>query len=189
MASDNFNRTENPLSTGWATASGFNAVQANGSVAVGTSGDCVSVRTGAHPADQFSEVTIGALNNDGGPVVRGSTSVVQGYFCDAQLTTPNEIQIFKITAGPTFTPITVIQTGVNIVNGDVIRVEVSGGATTVLVVKKNGVAETNVTGGSLTDTTSPYTSGVPGIFASGTSLTFDAWQGTDPATSGGILLH
>ena len=183
MASDDFNRTEDPLSTGWATGmGGLSNIKANGTDAQGTSAaaDHVAVRTGTYPDDQFSEVVIGTQGDDGGPLVRGSTTAAQGYFVD---TSGNlTVLIIRLDAGPSFTVIATVSFGAANTAGAVYRLTIAG---SVLTPTRNGATGTLVSG-SLTDAT--YASGSPGIHLFDTALTYDSWNGTDPAGGATTIL-
>lgn len=180
LAEDNFNRSENPLSTnGWATASGFNAMLADGSAATAavTSSDCISVSTFNHPRDQFSAVVIGAIGNDGGLVMRGSTSVVQGYLCDINVT--GDTSWLKITAGPTFTAMGAQSVAAGFVAGDEALCLAIGDNPTYLHVFKNGIY---LPGLSRSDDSSPHTTGKPSIHCFTTNMTYTSWRG------GGVIV-
>ncbi len=180
-ATDNFNRTaETPLSTGWGTASGFPGCDTDGAEAFGHTAavNNISIYTGtSFGGDQFAETTWGShITPDAGPVVRGSTSVVKGYW----LTDDDNgfWNVSKITAGPTVTGIANGAWPSPSVAGDVIRLEVTATATTVLRVFRNGT-EDFADGGSLTDTSSPHTTGQPGIGIVGVDPKMTAWAGGD----------
>lgn len=187
-ASDDFNRSEDPLSTGWSTGNGFTGckavVTAAGGSTVGV--DNVSIYTGVTwNADHYSEgvVAVG-LTNDGSPLVRGSASAAQGYTLDVVAGGASVWTVYKITAGPTFTSIAGGDFGAAVAAGDTLRLEVTTvGGNAVLVVKRNG-SSSAATSGSLTDSTSPHLSGSPGIQVfSNVGVFWDSWNGADIGTS------
>lgn len=191
ITSDNFDRTETPLSTGWSNGPGFvTGMRANGTSAVG--GDAVfdtgSVYTGAtFPPDQYSEVIVGSVATSparGGPSVRNSSSVHQGYYLQINNTSTWAILkpgtgLLDSFASGTFYKIVAFN--------DTVRLEVTGGATTKLRVFLNGV-EGQVTSGSLTDTASPPTTGNPGIWANQNDTKFLDWSGGSAGTDNPLSL-
>jgi len=121
---------------------------------------------------QFSQATLTALNGTTDfpgvvVLVSGSGSGTHGYEC---IEDTSNIYIQKIS-GTTNTTLT--STTTSGVAGDVLRLEaVPGASSTALTCYKNGVSTlTN------SDSSSPYTTGQPGIFLNGTVATEANWSG------------
>lgn len=170
-ASDNFNRTQNPLASGWTTATGAQNFRANGSAALSVGGgdSVVGWTADTFGNDHFSEVTIGAAADDGGPAVRLTLASNTFYLLDLTTGSAN-VELFIM---PGAINIATVQFAAAMQAGDVYRLSITGSTMSIL---RNGAAP-SVLGGSLTDVT--YATGVPGMHASGTSLTYDSWQGGD----------
>lgn len=174
-ASDNFNRTENPLSTGWAKAGGTGGqLKANGTAAIGVGlGDQCSLWTAdAFGGEQYSEAVLAVSGTDDiGVAVRGSTSASQFYLYDVQGGAANQSGIYKY--GGTYVVIGALF-GAAATVGHTYRIESTGSGTTTLTVKDNGVTVT-----TRTDASSPFTSGRPGVYVANAVMSWDSWNGGD----------
>jgi len=179
---DTFTRTENPLASGWTNHALYASFRANGTDAIGTSAslDHIALYTASSfGAAQFSRVIIGTPGDaDGGPMVRGSASVRSGYNLKVYGGAASNWDLVKgngasggayIASGTFPSPPAA---------GDVYELSAAGTATTVLSVTRNGVAGT-VTSGSLTDASSPWTSGAPGMVVFVNTMSFASWEGGD----------
>lgn len=184
MATDNFNRTENPLASGWSSMTGFEVMQANGTSALGTTTlDNAAVYTGVSWAvDHFSQGVIGTGSHTRGwgLLVRATTGgagyILTGNYAngswdlrEAGAGSPQATGTFPST--PTA--------------GDTLYLGVTtSGSNAVLEVKLNGTADTADTG-SLTDTTPLSGSGAGPAIYSDANLenTWDSWEGGDLAAT------
>lgn len=141
--------------------------------------------------DQYSECVIGNLGGNLDPVVilivRADTGTTSSNHYRLHILESNTgnggsktFQLYKVTAGtPTLIGSSFTST---VSNGDTIRLEATGGATTTLVTKKNG---TQID--SRTDSSSAFTSGQCGIGGQKTSgIRADSWGGGDLAAASAI---
>lgn len=193
LATDTFDRDETPLSTGWSTLSGMSfGAKSVLSLSSARGGDSTvnsaSVYTGTFTQpDQFSEATI-SLADFGGPIVLGSTTATQGYWLKVGTdTTAWTVQRINSAPGG---PSTIAQ-GVfpNARSASsILRIEAAPGvSSTVLKVFHNNVPGI-VTSGSLTDSSSPFTSGRPGIMFQGDASLISTWRGGNLTSHGYLLL-
>jgi hypothetical protein len=176
-ASTTFVGTENPLdeSDRWYPLPGYLGFRKDAGAAIGLSSshNAAGVWGIAPPPQQYSEVTLSAVNaGGGGPIVRidrnnpGQT----GWLLFLNADSPGSSGIYKMTpdgnfaAAQLFTP--------TIVQGDKWRLAANGN---VLEVFRNGVSVLNYT------TDGSYPSGDVGMEAFTPAFTFSAWEGGDMA--------
>lgn len=158
---DDFNRTENPLSNGgtWSKCSfsGNGTLQTVATVAEGVAhanADCIYyVNSPSFAANQKSTITL-AINVDVSAGVRISSGG-NGYI--AYLSNSETIQIYKLTAG-SFSQLGTDISVTAFVIGDTLSIGATGTSTTTLTAYRNGSSV-----GTKTDSSSPITSGQPGI--------------------------
>lgn len=172
-ATDNFNRSEDPLSTlGWSTANG-----AGGGFRC-TGSQCYRSNLGTSPhasvwdgdtfdSDHYAQVEIGNLSFENcGPSVRiQATGGLDAYQAGNRSTTA--LKIKRIDNG-SVTQLGSIHTW-SASTGDTLRVEASGSTLSVYL---NDVLET-------TRTDSTYTGGYPGLTATGSSNYYDNFEADD----------
>ena len=173
VETDDFNRSENPLSTGWGPMDSIaDRGRANGTTAVGTkvSGDSYAVRTATYRPNQYAQIVLASVNgsDDGGPMVRGIDSGAsgQGYLYDIQATAQG---IYKLS-GTTFS-LMGATVSVSQVVGHTYRVEVRNLDIPTIRALDNGVLQI-----TRTDASSPYASGKPAMFFKNTAKTWDSWE-------------
>lgn len=163
----------------WTALSAFlDCVVASNEVIGASTTDHADVITSwAFGNDQYSEVTfhgpVGYGSFPAGPTVR-SNAVDAAYLLAVLNTnwTVYKMPAFTVLAGPT---------AVTPADGDVWRIEATGGATTTLKVYRNGVQQ----GSNITDSSSALTTGKPGIFANRNTCTpMTAWAAGDFSTPG-----
>jgi hypothetical protein len=162
--SDNFNRTENPLSDGgvWSIPTDWNGFQADGANAVGLNAgsNMERVSSPSFAANQKATITLTSSINVS-PGVR-LDSLGRGYIVYVDSSTV--LKIFEVTGTGSYSQIGGNITVTTLVAGDTLSLEATGTSTTTLVVKVNGVQQA-----SEDDSTSPWTSGQPGIQSFGTT--------------------
>lgn len=165
--SDDFNRSDGPLGTNWTTITagtmGVGVIEILSNMARGTVYQVYSMayyNAAMFAADQYAQIIIGAaVAPDYTGIGVRLDSAGNGYAVRAITTTV--VQVVKLTAGvPT-------AMGSNFAVGDVrglvFRLEAAGTSTTTLSVYLNGTLL-----GTRADSTSPYTSGAPGLVLRGT---------------------
>lgn len=176
LASDTFHRADaNPISGNWIAIGSYAEPQiasflaessiVTGNRAIAAYSDGVIV----WPNDQYSEVTLATLSNDGymGPSVR---CLIDGYgiFLQGPLGAANSCYLQDLGGGTTFAIFTLTPQ-----LGDVIRLGVVGN---VLTLSQNGTSI-----GTYTDTSNTFTSGAAGIgFLAQVDVThqqISAWTG------------
>lgn len=171
-ATDNFNRTEDPLASGWTVTPGAYTCKANGTTAAASV--ALEVPAGAYwladafAANQYAQCKrLGLLAFGGvaGPAVRMATSgaAANGYVLSVGSATI--LRVSRIDAG------VVTQLGDDIAvttmtTSTVARLEVAG---TTLTVKRDGVVVA-------TRTDSTYASGAAGVFFAA-NRALDDWEG------------
>jgi hypothetical protein len=171
IVSDNFNRTENPIASGWVKQSGIGtSLLTNGTQAKGitAAADNVAVYDNVAGNDQWAEAVLVASASDGGPWVRGSTGASQGYLLDCGAV---GFGIYKYTGAFT---ILGASFGSGNIAGHTYRLEAKGQASTVLEAFDNGVSMT-----TRTDASSPHLSGRVGLHCFDTTIAWDSFQGGD----------
>lgn len=133
--------------------------------AVGT-GDALAWRTDISPGqDQYAECKQTG-GTDGGPAVR-CTAGGNGYYLGG---TSGANAVWKVTGASSWTQ---IGSALNFTftTSDVIQLEATGSTTTTLKVYKNGSLQ-----GTVTDSSSPLTSGSIGFYSVGSTV-LDDWAG------------
>lgn len=189
---DNFNRTENPLSNGgvWETpGTGWHNVQTNGTVCHETTEDSEyggARVTTAIGNDQYAQVkvTIPGSFGGAGPAVRlQNTTNGGGYLVDGVIDgshwSSRRAIVERDSAGNNTELATTTDT---FASGDTLRLEVSG---TTLTAKKNGAAFSP----ALTATSSTFSSGKIGISmkcnsSTLTNVNLDDFEGGDLSAGG-----
>src|SRR6266853_7033753 len=173
MPSDNFNRVENPLASGWTTTTGHSALQADGANCDGTvnSGDHSSYWSAQTPSgDHWTEITWRGVAQDSGPCVRNQKTAATMYNYDAV----SDV-IAKIVAGA----FTTLQSGplATWANNDVGSSVIQGST---IKLKKNGVqVNTN-----LTDTAIAGGTWAIFVFSTAAGNAVDNFNGGDFAAGG-----
>lgn len=187
MDSDFFQRLdENPLNNGW----WFNVVT-NGlklldtSAKAGQPGLCISGWKASKKVFsnwQVSQCQVSALGNFDDPgvgVLLDATGGGRGYVALYHISS-QQVEIYKLTGG-VLSSLTTLS--VTLAATDLLSLEARAGASsTLLTAYKNGVSFGNVT-----DSTSPYLSGQPGLaynYANINATVIDNWLAVDLATSG-----
>lgn len=173
---DNFNRTENPLTaTNWTTAPGSNAVQANGTKAAATANGAVnaSYYSGAtFSANHYAETTWETAGTKG-PLVRvqsaGAALNAYGLKSDNSTT----FYIRKCVDGTWSTLGATITVGA-VSASSRIRLDATGTSTTTV---KFLIDDVEVA--SRDDSSSPHNGGAPGISFYYTDSYLDDWEGGD----------
>lgn len=164
MASDNLDRTENPIQSPWNTPGSWNPFKLNGSGATAATGstDSISYYTGS--ALGVSEIVLGTvLGADCGPALHVDSSG-NGYVATAF---DGNLHIFRCDGAPNYNgDLTSATLPLVQVIGMVIRMRRSGSA---LIVSVNGVDVMT----STNDTT--YTGGQDGIFNYDGTTVIDSW--------------
>jgi hypothetical protein len=175
VGTDNFNRAENPLSTNWATATGANAglrTDAGSSTLVeasSTTSPNASIRTdGTYNSDQYAElqiVTLPTATPGIGPSVRAASAADTRYVLMFAGTFGGVVNYLlqKRLAGVVTSLIAATAIPATCNNGtlnanDLVQLEATGGATTTLTLRINGIFL-----GSIQDASSAITGGKPGI--------------------------
>jgi len=174
-ASDAFTRTENPLANGWTVQSGLTAMKCAATFATGSvdATDCGSVWvTDSFGGNQYSEGVI-TVQGECGLWVRGSTSVQQGYLFHG---TASLFTLYKYNG--TFNSLGTFGSG-NL-NAHTYRIEATGSGTTTIKCYDNGGLISTIT-----DSSSPFTSGRPGIYSFSNALGWESWNGGDLAADSG----
>jgi hypothetical protein len=154
---DVFDRTETPLSKSGEWTMTMNSVNANGTVAIGvtaSSENFARFNTPAFAANQLARIVLTSIL-DSGVVVRMDANA-NGYVADRSGT--GSITLYKVTNnGGTFTTMgAVFETTIN--TGDILTLKATGTSTTTLEIFLNGSSL-----GTRTDSSTPHTSGQPGI--------------------------
>lgn len=166
LASDSFTRAdENPIASPWSYGIGTMQLLSNAARAVGTA-DAIAWRTDVSPnQDQYAECKQTG-GTDGGPAVRVTTGG-NGYYLGG---TSGANAVWKVVSAATWTQ---IGSALNFTytTSDVIRIAATGGATTSLKVYKNGSLQ-----GTVSDSSSPLTTGSIGFYSVGATL-IDDWAG------------
>lgn len=183
LINDSFGRAnESPITTPYATPSGFSSLQiiSNQVANISANTDSAAYDNGnTYPDNQWSQVTIATVGGgDFGPAVRVSTTN-DLYLC----TNYNGVDVilFKIVGGG-FTQIGQVVSVYAL--GDNIYLEAQGDATsTTLVVKKNGSTILTVI-----DATTPITGGKAGIFGYDGSYRISNLTAGDFLTGGDTLM-
>lgn len=174
-ATDNFNRADGALGANWTTVPGKSAIAISGNTAAASAVDpsmCAAYwNADTFSADQYAQVTriFGAQGDDNWPIVRASISAATFYRVDTSNYITKSVNGVESYVGAVFSGFAASTT-----SGDVIRLAVVGN---VLTLYKNGVSQ-----GSRTDSSSPITSGAPGMFlwvGSTTTNYLDNWEGGD----------
>lgn len=150
---DNFNRTEAPLASGWSTSSGYAGMRADGTVCRGNGNtDNGSYYSGATPGNNhynsctFPNGVVGT--SDGGPGVRHNTGgTATFYFLDHNGTTA---AIVEVTAGAHATLASIADT---LSTTAIYKIDAT--STTLTATKDGG----NFTGGALSATDASIASG------------------------------
>lgn len=176
MASDNFNRSENPLASGWSTPAGWNAMKADGTTArtVNTGGSDSAAVIGSAGATK-SEIVIGAIGGrDGGPALMDSSG--NGYVVTNFDAT--HIYVFRVDAGPFYNAEISAGQALTYANGDTITLERVANHFTV---KQNGSLICTTTD----DTT--YTSLKGAVFGYADDFTMTSW--TDGVIGGASIFN
>ena len=181
-ATDDFNRAnEDPITTNWTNqAPGGNtpiALVSNAYTAHSLASDAHAYRTGwAGGNDQYSQAAITAGSASAGAgagvAVRVDTAAATKTMYRLVLDNGGNYELLKIVVGVT----TSLRTGtVTYVAGQKLGLSATGGATTTLKIWYNG----SQVGASVTDSSSPITTGSPGIAYSSTltSASGDNWDG------------
>lgn len=182
---DTFNRAdENPLSGGgnWTTAispGGTIKLVSNKVVGATASNDNfarVTTTAATFNANQQATITIGgsAIADISACVRIASTSSIACYLIYVSNSTT--LTMYKVSAAGAFTAQGANFTITAVVAGDTIGISASGSATTTLTVFRNGVSQ-----GTRTDSSSPLTSGQPGlhIFNNNATQTIDSFTAVD----------
>jgi hypothetical protein len=163
--SDDFNRANGALGANWGTDR--NALTIVSNQAKGTSAaNCATWRvTGTFAANQYSEIVWqGGAANGAGPIVRHN-GVNPGTYYVAYFD-GTKMYLESVAAGA-YTGINGAGTDFVPVNGDVLRLEVSG---TTLTVRRNGVK-------LYTTTNAAIATGRPGFEIFGTTIAVNDWAG------------
>lgn len=174
LDSDTFTYSNGNLATvssaKWTALSGFldGVVASNEVIGSGSSDNADVITSWSGGNDHYSEVTFHAAGTfpsfPSGPTVR-SNAVDAAYLLAV---VNGSISVYKMPAFTVLAGPTVVTTA----DGDVWRIEATGGATTTLKVYRNGVQQ----GSNITDSSSALTTGKPGIFANGATCTpLTAW--------------
>lgn len=170
-ASDNFDRANaNPIGGNWTPVNPGNIQLLSNSVQSASAGDAAAYwNADVFDANQYSEckITGGA---DGGPAVRVTTNSCYYW------TPASDGEIWKYVAPGSWSKIG--ECNFTITSSDVVRIEATGTTTTSLKVYKNGAQQ----GTTLTDSSSPLTSGSAGVYSVG-ATTLDDWAGGTPVTT------
>jgi hypothetical protein len=183
LATDNFNRADSTdLGTTWDVVPGTSNCQivSNAVRASATNVDCDESYNGVTwPDDQYSQVTLAAVNSGGsaGPGVRASTTASTFYTVEA---TTNSIALWKAVNG-SWTQIGSFSGTVSA--GDIIRLEAQG---TTLRVRQNGTQRISVTDSSI----SSGRAEIHIFLSSGTPLNaviLDDWEGGDFSGGGPLF--
>jgi hypothetical protein len=177
IATDNFNRTNGALGANWDTADTHGCSQTMEIWSNSIYGDCAYgfgywIGAGTFSANQYatSKATlISASYMVAGPAVRVNAANDTGYVAYwGGNYAANTVSISKFVY-PSAQAVLVEQCGTLTV-GDLITIEVSGSSTTTIVVKKNGTQLCTVD-----DSSSPITSGTPGMLAHYNGGSQDDW--------------
>lgn len=183
MATDSFTGTNGTsLSTynsAWVFGQFGFVIQSNAAVA-SEAADCYAYYTGAASgADQYSKAIISGMVSGGhykGVCARALLRTGQ-FGCYAVYTDSNSgsghTEIVKVTNGAGSVLKAV---AVTFADGDQIEIRCTGTLTVTVALYKNGVLVDSVT-----DSTSPWTDGQPGIYAYNTSIGVDNWDGASLA--------
>ena len=130
---------------------------------------------GSFNDNQYSRLTIIAFSGSWqsmGPAVRVNSGLSTGYV--TYWTGTNTVGLGKLVSGSWTT---LNDTCGTVVVNDVIELDVTGSSTSVLTVKKNGATLC-----TYSDSSSPITTGTPGLFGNGVlGLTGDNWVGGNTA--------
>jgi hypothetical protein len=188
--SDNFNRSNGALGSNWATVSGFSAPaiisnQVNAS-AVATCVAAIATGAATFAADHTATIDAAAIGDFDflGPAVRLSAAGGTGYALKVDGRSNSNCTLVKLSGGGSSN----IGGTYVITAGDVLALEVSGTSTTTLKYYKNGTLVDTVT-----DSSSPYTSGQPGILVvfgnvnAGRIDNFSAFDAAAPSVARGLL--
>jgi hypothetical protein len=198
VASDNFNRTENPLASGWLSETDITntALQATGStVEIVTAGSgnvgCYYYNSISPGADQFSEIQIPVMNNNGFDevvaIVRTVTTSGGTYLARLEINsgTPYEEDIFSYDTTNGYKFYVTNGSPAAWVAGDTLRLTVSGSVTPILNMYRisGGVATLVNTYTIVPATDAVLTSGKPGfclgVDTDVTNTQVDNWRGGD----------
>ena len=169
-ASDDFNRANGPLGSGWTDMTDGGLAVTSNAVAGATTGNTGDVRTGeTYNSDQYSEVQVTATQLTGsqwiGPMVRSQNGGQNGYLGLYWWNGGNPVlMVFKRVSGG-WTQLGSYSSGA-LPAGTTLEMTASGSTITFL---ENGVARITATDSSLTD-------GAPGIMSYGTGRV-DNWSG------------
>ena len=171
---DNFNRANGAIGSSWTVTHGALNVSSNALVGTTGSGDNSAAWTSAAFSNygQFAQLQVNTLNGTTdfvGPSVMNSAAAANFYDCIEDTTT---LIIQKVSAGAGSNLTTASVTGSA---GDVLRLEavLNPTATAVtLTCYQNGVQQLQTT-----DSSSPYTSGAPGLLLFNNVATADNWSG------------
>ena len=182
MASDNFNRNEDPLSTNWSAAV-VGTIKADGANAIrsGVVGDNQAVRTDSFNVDHYSEVVLASApaDSDGGPIGRAQAGSETFYIFDIFVNSPGLSGFHRAISG-SFQRLGA-EVSVTPTVGHTYRIECSGTGTVTIVGKDNGVSQ-----GSRTDSGGlQLDSGSIGLF-NFLDIAWTSWQG-DNLSLGAVI--
>jgi hypothetical protein len=181
---DAFTRADaGTLGANWSVLTGYTNGRIVSNQAAGpTSGECmnyVATATATFGADQYAQAVISGMTSSSvycGVGVRMSGG--NGYVFNTDgVAGATDSEIAKITGG-SYAALKAIAS--SFANGDTIKLVVSGTTNTLLQLYKNGVLVD-----SYTDSTSPFTSGQPGIEAFGSNARVDDFTADDGGGGGG----
>jgi hypothetical protein len=177
LASDNFNRANGALGTGW-TATSDGALAISSQQVIGKAGQNTgNTRTGeTYPGDQFSQIQVTSTALSGGQWIAAAVRMQSsGQNAYAGLYYWNfgspELMLFKRTGGA-WTQLGGVYNSGALATGTQLQVQAVGST---ISLWQNGVQRLSVTDTSLT-------SGAPGIMAYGNS-TADNWSGGSATTA------
>ncbi len=179
---DDFNRADaSTLGSNWVTMSGKLDIRIVTNQAAGPSGTStdgvayLAGSAGTFGADQSAEATVSGMSggaNYCGVGVRMGASTGYVFITDG-VSGITDTEIGKYVGG-VYSALTGVTT--TVADGDVIKISVSGTSTAVLTAYKNGVVV-----GTYSDSSSPHTSGQPGLDSYGSAARFDNFSATDGA--------
>jgi len=197
VLTDNFNRADQALaaSSDWSAINFyFGANNIGGNVlAAGPAGDAPAgdVVTASHDADQYAQAVLTESNQIYGTARFNSLAVrctgnITGSGVDTlqcysvNISGNYGLSVVKYDAGA----VTTLYTGGTVAQNDEIRIEVTGTTTTQIDVYVNDVLEDSGSGFTAQDTTSPFTTGVPGVSVR-SPYAWDDWESGDITAGGG----
>jgi hypothetical protein len=163
---DNFNRTQNPLASGWTTITGYGDLQATGTRCEGTSSACAANWTDEFGADQYSQCVVKTVGDyyGFGPMVRvtNSSNFYRIYISDHDAVLKAMVSGSESTIGTATTVINNVD--------DVLKLQALGDSISIWV---NGTRVLNVHDDGNTD-------GVVGLLIHAAySSAVDDWEGGD----------